>query len=89
MARAAARVLSEIGLHPSLIVLGVTTAEGVEEEISLDRRSFSAADGGIDIGWPVGQREDGALLVEFPQETSRGAWRLWVPAASVSGLAHP
>jgi hypothetical protein len=85
MARVAAEILCDPGLHPSLIVLGVATADGQLEEISLDRRSFSEADGGIDVGHPVGQRGDGALLVEFPQETSRGAWRLWVPAATVTG----
>lgn len=32
----------------------------------------------VDIGWPVGNRADGAILVELPQETEAGLWQVWV-----------
>lgn len=32
----------------------------------------------VDIGWPIGNRADGAILVELPQETEAGLWQVWV-----------
>lgn len=65
------------GLHPSEVVVGVRTTSGVQQlhvnEDSLD------AEGGVGVGWPVGQDQDGKLLlVELPGETANGSWRVWV-----------
>ena len=32
----------------------------------------------VDVGWPLGNRADGAILVELPQETEAGLWQVWV-----------
>lgn len=67
------------GLHPSEVVVAVTTKSG-KEELAVDGRSLQ--DSTLGIGWPVGQ-EDGYYLVELPNETFRGFWRVWVPKTDV------
>ena len=65
------------GLHPSEVVVGVKTTSGVQL-FHIDQDSL-AADGTINVGWPVGQDQDGKLLlVELPSETASGSWRVWV-----------
>ena len=67
------------GLHAEEIVISVATAEGTEH-LSIDKSQLHGDF--LDIGWPVGQRED-LFLIELPRETFRGFWRVWVPKASV------
>lgn len=64
------------GLHPSEAIVAVG-----DERLVVDRRSL--VDGRIDIGFPVAQ-QDGQYLVELPNETWTGAWRVWVPETLVS-----
>lgn len=65
------------GLHPSEVVVGIKTTSGVQQ-LSIDQDSL-AADGTLSVGWPVGQDENGRLLlVELPGETASGSWRVWV-----------
>ena len=63
------------GLHPSEIVAGITTTDGLQTLV-VDKRSL--VDGEfITVGYPI--REDGdLLLIELPRETSNGSWRVWV-----------
>jgi len=69
------------GLHPSEVLVGIKTAEGVQRLV-VSARSLQKSS--IPIGWPLGQRENGAvLLVELPRETQSGAWRVWVPKEQV------
>ena len=63
------------GQHPSEIMVAVETAEGSREILIVDRRSLEGDT--LGIGYPVGARGD-LYLVELPQETMRGLWRVWV-----------
>lgn len=62
------------GLHPSEMVVSVTTKDG-PEELVIDPHSLQGDT--LEIGYPVG-REGNMLLVELPRQTARGAWRVWV-----------
>ena len=68
------------GQHPSEVVVGVTTADGVVERVIVDRRSLD--NGALEVGYPVGS-DDKRLLVELPRETMRGQWRVWLPRSDV------
>ncbi|WP_407528909.1 hypothetical protein [Methylobacterium oryzisoli] len=72
------------GLHPSEVVVAVETRTG-REELSVDGRSLqgSSQDSSLEIGWPVGQ-DEAYYLVELPNETFRGFWRVWVPKSDVT-----
>jgi hypothetical protein len=63
------------GQHPSETVVALTTADGKQEELIVDRRSVEM--GSLGIGYPLKQQA-GQFLIELPRETMRGAWRVWV-----------
>lgn len=63
-----------VGLHPNERVYRIHEADGSTAESI----AWSIPDGTIAIGYPVGQRADGAYLVELPHETTDGRWRVWV-----------
>ena len=63
------------GLHPSEVVAVVDAVDG-RECFPVDRRSI--VDGRVEIGHPVG-RDGDHVLVELPNETTRGSWRIAVP----------
>jgi hypothetical protein len=63
------------GLHPSETVVAVKTADGSIERLVVSKRSIH--NGTIQVGWPLGEKED-AVLVELSRETQSGAWRVWV-----------
>lgn len=65
-----------VGLHPASRVVRIDTVDGPERLTVWPRPGEAVAD--IEIGYPVGARDD-ALLVELPDETHTGAWRVWVP----------
>jgi len=71
-------VLGE-GLHPSEVVVGVKTKEGTEQLV-IDRSVIE--DNFMDIGYPI-KSESSNYLVELPQESMRGSWRIWVPQDTV------
>jgi len=62
------------GLHPSEVVVAVSTVDGAENVV-VDRRSLKADT--IEVGYPIRQHDD-MYLVELPRETSSGSWRVWV-----------
>lgn len=71
------RLLIEIvgeGLHPSEAVVAVKTTDG-QERLVVSKRSIQQDS--IQIGWPIGEKDDLALI-ELPRETQTGAWRVWV-----------
>jgi hypothetical protein len=72
------------GQHPSELVVALTTADGQREELIVDQRSLK--DGTIEIGYPVGS-EKNRILVELPQETLSGLWRVWVGQDDVTSEA--
>jgi hypothetical protein len=63
------------GQHPSETVVAVTTADGKQEELIVDKRSLER--GSLRIGYPLRSRA-GEFLIELPRETMRGSWRIWV-----------
>lgn len=67
------RALGE-GMHPSEVVVGVTTRSGLEC-LSVSRRALK--DGSLDIGYPITVDQQ-LYLVELPRETQTGMWRVWV-----------
>lgn len=69
------------GLHPSEVVVAVTTVDGALEEVLVDNQSLS--NDALEIGYPVATEGDRSL-VELPRETARGSWRLWVPTSALT-----
>lgn len=69
------RELAE-GMHSGERIIAIRQADGTDVETLASTRSIHGSK--IDIGSPVAARGDGALLVELPQETSNGYWRIWV-----------
>ncbi len=68
------------GQHPSEAVVAVTTAEGNQEELIVDKRSIDHPREGVStlrVGYPL-KSEAGRYLIELPRETMRGTWRIWV-----------
>ncbi len=76
-----------VGLHPDERIIAIEIFSGAEIKSIAWTRGIS--DNAIDIGWPVADREDGALLVELPFETSYGAWRVWVRPDQLFRREHP
>ena len=64
------------GQHPSETVVAVTTADGKQEELIVDKRR-SLEGGSLRIGYPL-RSQAGQFLIELPRETMRGSWRIWV-----------
>lgn len=62
------------GLHPSEVVVVVSTTEG-QERLIVDRRSIK--DDSLEVGYPI-DFQDNQYLVELPRETTTGSWRVWV-----------
>jgi hypothetical protein len=72
-----------VGQHPSETVVSLTTADGSNEELIVDKRSV--VDGTVKVGYPI-SRDGNRWLVELPRETVRGSWRVWVNKDSVEEL---
>jgi hypothetical protein len=67
------------GPGPSERVVAITTSQGREEELVVHD---SAIHGGtIEVG-QVGERDE-QVLIELPQESASGNWRVWVPSSSL------
>jgi hypothetical protein len=69
------------GMHPSEVIVAVTTADGSKEGLIVDRRSLRS--NSVRIGYPVGGDDQNNLLVELPRETFRGERRVWVSGDSL------
>jgi hypothetical protein len=67
------------GLHPSEEMIAIATSDG-REEMAVDKAHLQGDE--LDIGWPVGTNGD-LYLIELPNETFRGTWRVWVPRDSL------
>ena len=63
------------GLHPSEVVVQVQTTQGAERLV-IDRTAIS--NDSVFIGWRSLAQKNGDLLVELPNETMSGTWRIWV-----------
>ncbi len=73
--RLRARVM-DTAFDPQCRVIEVEQAGGGAARCFASVRQVDADS--VDIGWPVGNRADGAILVELPQETEAGLWQVWV-----------
>ena len=74
------------GWHPAMPFLDILTADGETVQIETGHKPDSGMR--LCVGWPVGRRDDGALLVELPAEVCSGgkhfgAWRVYVPRDSL------
>jgi hypothetical protein len=72
------------GLHPSEVVVEVQTTHGTEQLV-IDRDAIS--NDSIFVGWRSLAQKNGELLVELPNETMSGTWRIWVRTDEV--IADP
>jgi hypothetical protein len=79
MARIRVKVVGE-GQHPSEVIIAVQTADGIRENVIVDKRSVE--NDTLDVGFPVGG-DDKRYLVELPRETANGQWRLWMKREDV------
>lgn len=67
------------GPGPSEAIVTIRTADGGNEEVIVDERSLS--NDTITVGQVM--EKDNTYLIELPQESVSGSWRLWVPASDV------
>lgn len=66
----------EEGMHPSEKLVSVQTKDGMEQ-LFVDTGHLEADS--ILVSHPLG-KQNGHRLVELPNETTRGIWRVWVEA---------
>lgn len=76
------------GMHPDMPIVDIVTADGETTQWEVGRRSI--VEGRYNIGWPVGRRPDGAMLVEITTQYGClsggkhfGGHRIYVPAESL------
>jgi hypothetical protein len=67
------------GIHPNELIVAIETRDGIERLV-VHKRSIE--DGAIEIGYPISEDDD-HYLIELPQETMGGLWRIWVPQRSL------
>ena len=65
----------DVGLHPSQVSVSINARDGLHYLV-INRKSLSPTST-IEVGQPVGRREKD-YLVELPEETDGGVWRVWV-----------
>lgn len=68
------------GPGPSEAVVAIKTASNREEEVVVQNNQI--ADNSIQV-WSVGEK-DNSVLVELPQESASGNWRLWIDRQEVA-----
>jgi hypothetical protein len=73
------RILT-IGMHPDERLVEIIQADGTATDCFVWKTSLT--EDGLVIR-PMERRADGAILVELPQETVAGYWRVWVAADSL------
>ena len=73
------------GMHPREVIVEITTRDGVEHAPIFDH---NLKDDLLPIGYPVGASGD-FYLVELPNETTRGKWRIYVNKSDVVSLKEP
>jgi hypothetical protein len=70
----------EEGMHPSQVSVAIDAQDG-RHFLVLNKASVDNSET-IDVGNPVGIK-DGYRLIELPEETDGGSWRVWVPEKSL------
>lgn len=67
------------GPGPSEAIVAIDKKEGGQEEVVVDRRLIR--DDTIEVA-KIGTDKE-SVLVELPQESASGTWRIWVDSASL------
>jgi len=67
------------GLHPSEVVVEIQTIDG-GERLVVDKQSIQG--NSLSVGWPIATKKS-QYLVELPQETMSGTWRVWVRKSQI------
>lgn len=90
------KLLSE-GMHPSEALIEIKHSRGEAKQSFANLRSLFAIEGKsmvhditvnypskgmLEVGYPI-EGTDDEYLVELPQETAQGDWRVWVPKDQV------
>jgi len=71
----------DVGLHPSQVSVSISAQDG-QHYLVINRNSLDRAST-IEVGQPVGVRGE-YFLVELPEETDGGVWRVWVAKSELS-----
>ena len=61
-------------LHPSEVVVAIKTLTGTENLV-IERQAIKT--GAISVGYPI-REDDKGYLIELPNESQSGKWRVWV-----------
>lgn len=69
------------GPGPNEQIVNVVTASGVREEVIAPNAAVRGDT--LQTSHALEMRDDGAVLVELPRESSSGAWRVWVAGNAV------
>jgi len=68
------------GPGPTEAIVAIDRKEGGQEEVVVDRRLI--CDDTIAVA-KIGANKE-SVLVELPQESASGTWRIWVDSASLA-----
>ena len=71
----------DVGLHPSQVSVCIRAQDG-QHYLVINRNSLDQAST-IEVGQPVGLRGEYSL-VELPEESDGGVWRVWVAKDELS-----
>jgi hypothetical protein len=71
----------DVGLHPSQVSVTINAQDG-QHYLVINHNSLDQAST-IEVGQPVGRRGE-YFLVELPEETDGGMWRVWVAKDELS-----
>ncbi len=69
------------GPGPGETIIAISVKGGGEEEVILPK-SFVQGDNTVEVG-RVGGNQD-SVLIELPQESATGSWRLWVDPGTLA-----
>lgn len=69
------------GPGPREVIVAFGTSAGTAEQVVIDVRSLHG--GFISVGYPL-ERDAANYLIELPRESTRGAWRIWVPESELA-----
>jgi hypothetical protein len=71
----------EQGANSRQKIVEISTVDGIA---LLEVDSSQIQEGMLEVGGPVGMK-DKNYLVELPQETFGGSWRVWIPKGQLVG----
>ncbi len=72
------------GLHSSEVIVSINTIDGGKERLIVDERSIRNET--LEVGYPIAAHNSN-YLIELPNETLRGLWRIWVEQKNTVEMA--